>query len=334
MKRMHPARWGALLALVVGLPAWAATGSTPPPPEFEAHHVTDGLGRDITYYVSHPPKPAPLLLLIQGSGCIPAWTRDSQGRVASTIFMAWPAQREARFTVLIVDKPFATDGSNPPGTALGCSRAFNRDFSADRWLQALLASLTDARRLPWVDRSRTLVFGHSEGSIMAALVAGHDPEVTDVVAFSGSGTNQLFDLFAQAYERCFDRSACLKDLEDQARAINAKPDSGDDFAWGHPYKRWSSFFRVFPEQELLHSKARVYIGGGTSDRNMPVLSMEVAAAALIGAGRDVTVRRAPDADHALNSATTTTESEYRRALAWFWGEPLPESSLPATAKGF
>ena len=37
----------------------------------QLHKITDRLGRTVTYYISRPKSAAPLLLMIQGSGCDP-----------------------------------------------------------------------------------------------------------------------------------------------------------------------------------------------------------------------------------------------------------------------
>jgi pimeloyl-ACP methyl ester carboxylesterase len=69
------------------------------------------------------------------------------------------------------------------------------------------------------------VFGHSEGAVMAAPLAGHDPHITDVVFIGGSGTTQLFDFIAGAYRKCFDVSVCIAEIDRQLQAINANPSS-------------------------------------------------------------------------------------------------------------
>jgi dienelactone hydrolase len=289
----------------------------------ERRQVTDGLGRPVTYYVSRPRTPAPLLLMIQGSGCA-AVLHTNGAQTYSTLFDLLPFASDGAFTVVAVEKPFSDPGGSG-GTASNCPAKFNADFTAESWLAALEASLDDASRQPWVDHRRMLVLGVSEGAVMASLLAGRDTRITDVIAVSGSGTGQLFDFIAQAYARCFDRTPCIDDIERQVRAINAKPDSSTDFAWGHPFKRWSSFFRVDPGEELLRSRARVYLAFGTADASVPPLSPEVAAAKLLAAGRDVTVRRVANADHALsppgNADLGALDAAYRAGLAWFWQAP-------------
>jgi pimeloyl-ACP methyl ester carboxylesterase len=217
-----------------------------------------------------------------------------------------------------VEKPFA--GGDSTGTATKCGAQFNEDFTAERWMVALRAAMDDARKSPWVDPNRTLVLGFSEGAVMASLLSSHDKNVTDVIAMSGSGTTQLFDFVALAYRRCFDASQCLADIDRDVQAINAKPDSSTDFAWGHPYKRWTSFFRVDPGEELLRSNARVYIAFGTADDSVPALSEEHAVARLRLAKRDVTVRRVPNAGHSLSESQNgwdDLDREMRAALKWF-----------------
>ena len=155
---------------------------------------------------------------------------------------------------------------------------------------------------------------------MADLLAGHDESITDVIAIGGSGTTQLFDFVALCY-RAFDASECLADVDRNVQAIQADPGSSTRFAWGHPYKRWSSFFRVDPGDELLRSKARIYIAFGTADESVPALSEEIAIAKLRLAGRDLTVRRVANAGHSLSEGARVNlhdmDREFRAALRWF-----------------
>jgi pimeloyl-ACP methyl ester carboxylesterase len=317
----------ALLLLVAAAPLAAQSPGTPiARTALERHQIRDRLGREVTYYVSHPPTPAPLMLMIQGSGCEPIMHIAETGSY-STMYNLIPYAAQGRFTVLAVEKPFARVVPNQQaGSAQGCGAEFNADFTAESWLVALQASLADARRLPWVDRRRTLVFGTSEGAVMASLLAASDERVTDAVVIGGSGTTQLFDFIAFAYQRCFDRSQCVAEIERQARAIAAAPQSATDFAWGHPYKRWTSFFGVDPGAALLRSRARVYVAFGTADSSVPAISQELIVARLMSAGRDVTVRRVPNAGHGLTSAGAADWSEVDRefglALEWFWSVPL------------
>lgn len=316
----------ALMSLLINVAAQSAEPDTSgliAGTSFERQLIKDGTGRKITYYISRPKTvPAPIMLMIQGSGCVPIII-ERPGGAYSTLFDMLPFGQEGRFAVVVVEKPFAANANaQNPSADQPCSAEFNKDFTADSWLQALRASVQDARKSPWVDQKRTLVLGHSEGAVMATMLAASDARITDVVAIGGSGTTQLYDFIVHAYHACFDVPRCLADVENNVRAIAKNPNSSIEFAWGHPFKRWSSFFRIDPSEELLRSKSRVYIAFGTADNAVPALSQEIIVAKLLAAGRDVTVRRVPDADHSLRQTGATNfgdlDKEYRAALDWFW----------------
>lgn len=308
---------------------WAQDKGAPGPianTPFERKIVADSSGRAITYYMSRPKTAtAPIMLMIQGSGCMPVLS-VRPGGASSSVFNLANFAAEGKFTVIAVEKPFA--GVSPqPGSAHGCSDAFNADFTAESWRNALQASLTDARRAPWVDPARTLVFGSSEGAVMSSVLAANDPTITDVIFVSGSGTTQLFDFVAQAYQGCFDAPACLSDIDRTIAAIQADPTSSTALAWGHPHKRWTSFFAIDPGELLLKSKARVYIAIGTADESVPAISQELAVAKLLLGRRDVTVRRVVDGTHSLNQRGARNwdalDREQRTALEWF-NRPLKQ----------
>lgn len=309
------------LLLLAALPAQAAAPVAGTP--FERHLITDPSGRAITYYLSHPKAArAPLLLMIQGSGCSKAIS-EGFGKPSSTVFNLLPFAQEGQFVAMVVEKPFAGEASGTMGQgATGCSAAFNADFTAASWLAAIQASLADARKSAWIDPARMLVLGGSEGAVMASLLAAADPAITDVAVLGGSGTTQAYDFIVSAYLHCFDVPACLAQVDQQLQEIAARPDSTTDFAWGHPYKRWSSFFKVDPGEALVRSRARVYLAFGTADRSVPALSQEIMVAKMLGAGRDVTVRRIPDAGHSLArpgpNEFDDVDREYRAVLDWFW----------------
>ena len=299
----------------------AAQAGTVDGTSFESRVIKDAAGRAITYYISRAKAAgAPLMLMIQGSGCARVFSSQAGG-ASSSIFNLAQFGAEGRFTVIAVEKPFS-DITPAQGSAQPCSAAFHADFTADSWARALHAALADVRKTPGVSATRTLVVGGSEGAVMASLLAARDPAITDVVFISGSGTTQLFDFIAQAYRSCFDAAQCLKTIETTVAAVRKKPGSATDFAWGHPFKRWTSFFALDPGQLLLESRARVYIALGTADSSVPAVAQEVAVAKLLVAGRDVTVRRVADGDHSLRPAGAThmndLDRELRTALDWFW----------------
>jgi predicted esterase len=280
---------------------------------------------NVRYVVSRPAHKAPLVLFVQGSGCMPPLVGMDTPNRYSTVFNFIPLAQQGDYAVMVVDKPNQPDAppQAPPGVATGCPVAFNASFSYDSWLDALRTALRHALALPWVDRSRVLVFGTSEGAVMAAGLARTVPEVTHVALIGGTGTSQLFDFIANVQRGAAsdeDKLAALREIDATVDAIRADPRSTDKFAWGHTYLRWSTFFAQAPGEDLVQSKARVYLASGMKDDNVPILSTEVAYARLRALGRDVTFRRVPHAGHGLvpaGGSILDSQKDYNAIMAWF-----------------
>ncbi|MES2823255.1 MAG: alpha/beta fold hydrolase [Pseudomonadota bacterium] len=291
---------------------------------FSEYTIQDKAGRNITYYLSKSnTKGAPLLLMIQGSGCDRVFNKSPEGAY-STIFNLVSVASEDRFSVLAVEKPFSGVRQNSEGNAVEstCTTDFHQDFTAVTWVAALNAAIKDAKVKLNYTPAQILIFGHSEGAGIASKVAVENSLVTHVIASGGSGISQMFDFVAFAYQNCFDRSACVDQAYRELDNINLDPQSSTKFAWGHPYKRWSSFFRLDPAENLLKAKAKVYLMFGTSDTATPALSQEIIAVKLKSAGKDITVRRIPDANHMLQHSNFSNlddlTREYNLAFDWFW----------------
>ena len=280
---------------------------------------------DIRYLISRPAHKSPLVLYIQGSGCIPPFIGLGTPNRSSTIFSWVPLAQTGRYAVMAVDKPYQPDGmpEAQPGTALGCPKVFNDNFSYDRWLTTLVRAVRHAATLPYVDTKRVLVIGISEGATMATGLARALPEVTDVALIGGSGPTQLFDFAANIHRSNAtdaDKARALQALDAAVNDIAAHPASTGKFAWGHTYLRWSSFFAQSSSDNLSHAKARVYLASGMQDNNVPILSTEVMYAELRAQGRDVTFRRVPAGNHSLQPDGVPfleVQKEYDAILAWF-----------------
>ncbi len=315
--------WYVLFIFFFSLSAFASEGQLlPGSDKIEVHHIADQTGRAITYYITRATTAKPIALVIQGSGCGLVYEPvGDTGFIGRSLLVATLID-DGRFRVLQVEKPYAVVSQR--GDAEECPAAFNADYSAESWYRALDAALKDAQGLPMVDPHRLFVLGQSEGADLAALVAGRHPDVTDVMIQSGGGPTQLFDFFAFPYvfgkEMGYDQ-ADFPDLEADLRKILADPDNHTTMIWGHPYKRWASFFALSPVGALLQSTARVYCLHGVDDRATPIISMEVTAASLLGRNRDVEFRRVPGAGHSLQAPGrdgANPAAEYRRAIDWFW----------------
>ena len=280
---------------------------------------------DVRYYLSAPRQKAPLVLYIQGSGCAPAFFDSGAGNYASTVFSLVTLANTGQYAVMVVDKPHA-----PAAMSAGsCPQAFNDYFSFDTWLATVKRALRHALTLPEVDANRVLVIGISEGATVASALARDMAVVSDVALVGASGPTQFYDFIANVYRSEGNDAAKerqLRELDEAIARINDSPQETGKFEWGHTYKRWSSFFKESSVNNLLQSHARVYLAGGMSDNNVPMLSTEVMYAQLRAQGRNVTFRRIPFAGHNLLPAgvpLVDMQKEFDALMSWFASGAAP-----------
>ncbi|WP_312510769.1 alpha/beta fold hydrolase [Massilia sp.] len=281
----------------------------------------------VSYYLSPPKKRSPLVLFVQGSGCTAPFSGLGTANRSASIFPYVGLAMSGRFAVMAVDKPYQLTErqDTPPNGALECSADFNKHYSYDSWLATLRQALQHALARPDVDPRRVLVVGMSEGGVLASGLARAMPEVGAVALVGSSGTTQLYDMIASTYQSSGSDADKLKELqsiEATVQQIMAEPDSVSKFAWGHTYRRWSSFLSQSPADNLLQSKARVYIASGMQDKSVPILSSEAMYAQLRMRGRDVTMVRVPGGSHDLLTEAGGREQvqqEYDAIIRWFEG---------------
>lgn len=301
--------------------------------EFTRFEFTPVKGPPVEYYISKPQAPSPLVIYLQGSGCTPVFPATGFGDDhASTVFSSTTMARTYPITVMVIDKPYAP--KRPPqssGVATDCPKEFNDYFSLDAWVSHIEVAYEHALGLPWVDSRRTLIIGISEGATVAAALAARDQRITDVALVGGSGPTQFYDFVVNAYASSPEHTkvlAALEKLDSKRAAIAAAPLDSTRFEWGHSYKRWSSFFSSSSVDNLEKSDARVYLVSGMADTDVPILSTELLYAELVNAGRDITMRRIPDGNHALMRAGVSideVESEFDRIIHWYLNRPWPAS---------
>jgi pimeloyl-ACP methyl ester carboxylesterase len=301
---------------------------------YQRFTTRDNLGRTITFYLSvvRSPQPtgaSPIALFVGGSGCQSLWQKRGE-RVSGGLQNLLLQEAGDRVRVLVVEKPGVNYLDSPPrpGTAEGARAEFLEEHTLDRWVEANAAALRAARTLAGIDRSRALAIGHSEGGLVVARLAAATRAITHVASLAGGGPTQLFSLLeretaARPSDAPGDAKTRRQAVYDEWTKIQADPNSTARFWMSHPYRRWSSFLNHSVTEELLRTRARIYIAQGTADASQPVTGHDVLAAELKARGCDVTEERLEGTDHSFNPPNGLSgpprelQAIFGRVLGWF-----------------
>jgi pimeloyl-ACP methyl ester carboxylesterase len=204
----------------------------------------------------------------------------------------------------------------PPGTPEFC-----REHTLERWTEAVKAAIRAARRIHGVREDRLLVMGHSEGGIVASRVAREmGAVVTHVGCLSGGGPTQLYDLIGLVRRGKLmghssdDPEARVKTFLALWGDVLADSMSADKLFLGHPYRRWFTFLRSSPMQELTTVDARIYVAQGLEDVSVDPESADVLFAQLKTLGKDVTYDRVPGAGHAYAMKDRPNENGWQKVM--------------------
>lgn len=285
---------------------------------FQRYSVDDG---KVTFYLSarDAGPPRPIVLFVQGTGCGSPFVSEG-GRVLSGLQSLVRDAAAEKAVVMVVEKPGVRFLDNPerPGDAKNCRPEFVRQYSLDEWSRTLAKALKVARSLPGVDRSRTLLIGHSEGAIVAVRLSNMFPLITHVAALSGGGPVYLFHMGEFFRRKGLDPE---KEIYPCWGEVLKDPESTTRFCWGQTFRQWSSFMRTSIVRESLASRSALYFGHGTNDEQNPVSAFDVLRAELAAKGRSAVFDRVEGAGHGFDlpgqPAPEGLSSIFSRILQWF-----------------
>jgi hypothetical protein len=299
-----------------------------PPFPYRSEHVAivNAIGRavlDGTLTVPEGKGPFPAVILITGSG---AQNRDEE------IFGHKPflvlADHLTRHGIAVLRYDDRGVGKSTGSFA----SATSEDFAGDAW-----AAWQTLSTRPGIDPKRVGLLGHSEGGLIAPMLAASHPEIAFVVMLAGSGVTgdqvvmRQTAAIMKASGASDDAIAASTALQQQVFAIlreektttriverlSAIPGSGSKEAVDAAVKQWSSpWFRFFatydPAPALTKVRCPVLaIAGGLDLQVLPEQNLPAIGAALKqGGNQNHTVLELPGLNHLLQPAKTGSPAEY------------------------
>jgi uncharacterized protein len=200
-------------------------------------------------------------------------------------------------TLRLDDRGFGASGGDP-------SNATSADFADD--VRAALAWL---RLRGGIDAKRLALLGHSEGGIIAPMVAADDSSVRAIVLLAApSRTGRRVIEYQQRYAITHDASIAPAQRDSIARIAMAHVDS---MAAGNA---WMKFFLSYDPLAIApRVHVPVLILQGANDRQVEAVQAgELAAALKAGGNRDVTVHVLPGINHLFLPETSGDPAKYAK----------------------
>ncbi|MEZ5345749.1 MAG: alpha/beta hydrolase [Pyrinomonadaceae bacterium] len=296
---------------------------------FERYFTKDKFDRKITFYLSETADKnavLPLVVFIQGSGCNSLFIKKEERIVSTAGFATIYDVFQDKARLLVIEKPGVNFLDDPADCRQNTE--FNREHTLERWAGAIEAAISASVSLPRIRNDNALIIGHSEGGLAAARAARDLPEKIGFAALlAGGGNSQLFDLISLARKGYFFGNISeapevrVRYVTEEWQKILEDPMSSDKFFFGFAYRRWSSFLKTSPLEELKDFKGKVYIGQGTADKAVDPASADALNADLLASAKDVFYSRVENADHSFNiendPAVNGWRKQFEQISKWF-----------------
>jgi predicted esterase len=309
---------GILVGLLLALPSWGQSRYQPQPDPlastdipYTRYSTRDKFDRRITFYVSgNANERLPLVLVVLGSGPFSNFRREDDRIVDAhgTVRRAFGGVAH----VLAVEKPevqFLEQPSHQNKGNFRGSPAFQSENTLARWVEAVSAALRAARKLPQIDPTRTLIIGHSEGALVAAMLAQKHSFVTHAALLAGTGPPLKHELERKASlgrlypELGIDPARQMAKLKQDIAAMRRDPDSATKLAIGHTHAYWAGRLDASAMKILSGTKAHIFLAHGTADQNILFTNFEVMLATLRKNNLHVNAMPVEGADHGFRVAS-------------------------------
>ena len=303
------------------------------------------------------PGPFPTALLITGGG---QQDRDE------TVYGHKPFLVIADYLTRHGIAAMRYDDRGVGGSAIEGETASLMDLTSKDWASDALAVLEELKSIEVVDTARTGLIGHSEGGLIAPMVARESGDIAFIVILAGPGVpgrevlpmqmslqlNALGmlddddELFRDLATRAADLALAAEDEQEldavftkmaQMRNAGGDPTPSDELVASYKrYFKWSwlKFYLAYdPRPALAALQCPVLALNGTldlqtwHDQNLPEIQRAIATA-----GGDITIKRYQGLNHLFQPAKTGSVTEYREIETTFDKQVLADITKWIRAK--
>jgi hypothetical protein len=266
----------------------------------------------------HTDEPRPVVVLLQGSGCVPLLSVMDGGRRRMSSLLVQPEDVPAGVHLMVIEKVGVRsfDPAFDPAAERPCSDDYQRNVAKASRVRDVVDAIRAARALPWV--GEILVVGHSEGADVAAGVGrALDGELAAVGILSGAGATQFFDFVVE--ERVAGRHDDANQVLVEAFGLTG-PTPPAQYR-GHSFARWQSFaIDSSPLDDLRATRTPIFVAHGTADHASRIENADLFVLELLRSRRQHPLFYwvLDGVDHGYRDAAGTSHAAevVRRFVAW------------------
>lgn len=255
---------------------------------------TEGVDYDFKGTLTYPKKEGkyPLMIMISGSGMQNRDEEIMQHRPFAVIadYMANNGIAVFRYD----DRGFGTED-----TAL--FNATTLDFAND-----VESALNALKNHPNIDADKIGLVGHSEGGLIAPIVASRNSEVDFLILLAGPGVNGMEVLVEQTKAILKVNGYSKKEIEEQLNALK----NGELAGHSHPWMK--CFLELEPSVYLEKVKQPVLVLNGTKDlqvlhyQNLPAIKKALKE----GGNKSYKIHKLKGLNHLFQECKTGSPNEY------------------------
>ncbi|WP_162999176.1 hypothetical protein [Burkholderia sp. Nafp2/4-1b] len=300
---------------------------------FSGSEITMPEGQKIRYYSSDiSKKDKPLVIFLPGSGCTGAFPAlPDEGHSMGPEGFALQFREKARLIVFEnpgIDERFSRETNSE------CSSEFKKMANMQDRLNALKAAIDDMRDRGWINRQPLMVVAGSEGVSIASRLAKSTSEVSHLLLISGFGIGQTLSTIHAALtywgnwsfapetgsNNYLDRlQSTLTSWEHAHRGLGQE--SNRTIA-GYDGTYWQTIGKASPAEDVLASKAQLYLVQGGRDQSASAIDYEAGIAYLVAHDRPFVTEYFPCGDHFLACPDDQGEPKnlqgiIERGMEWF-----------------
>jgi len=270
-------------------------------------------------------KRAPLFIEVNGSGGMPlcVYIKGKGFSATSNTFNAAIIEATKKnFHYIILGKPGTPfcdtihtndDAKHYDQHALiqnyKYSKEYTRRLSLDWRVKATKRVITYMIQHNLWDGTKIVAYGYSEGGQVVPALAVADKRVTHIVSIVGSGLNQFYDGILAWRIKAAKGEITQQQAQDgidadfkEIKDIYRHPENTKMEYSGHSYKRWASFGKNPPFEELRKLSIPIYMIVSTADTNSPIYGLDYVELDFIRLGKtNLTYAPCVGCDHYLNS---------------------------------